>query len=153
MVLNYERFLSGDLDYARDDVKAMADVSHEGGAILKLIIETCMLNPDQIKQVCHLADEAGADFVKTSTGLGAYGARAEDLKIMREHFSKGVKMSGAMDPADIRELLRAASGRTDGLIDFDPYMVRIGEGTLSEYIKPDPAGIQPGQGTFINRIE
>ena len=77
---------------------------------------------------------------------------AEDLKIMREHFSRGVKMSGPMDPANIRELLRAASGRTDGYIDFDPMRIRIGEGTLIEYIKPDPAGIQPGQGTLINRI-
>jgi deoxyribose-phosphate aldolase len=152
MVLNHERFLAGDVNFARDDVKAVVDVSHENGALLKLIIETCMLKPDQIKEVCQLAEEAGADFVKTSTGVWSYGATAEDLKIMREHFSRGVKMSGPIDPANIRELLRAASGRTDGYIDFDPMRIRIGEGTLTEYVKPDPAGIQPGQGTLINRI-
>jgi deoxyribose-phosphate aldolase len=153
VVFNFERFLAGDVDGARDDAKAVADVTHEKGALLKLIIETSKLNPDQIKEVCHLADEAGADFVKTTSGgFGGHGATVDDLKIMREHFSRGVKMSGPMEPSNIKNLFRAASGRTDGYIDFDPMMVRIGEGTLRQYIKPGPGEAQQGEGTLIDRL-
>ena len=152
VVLNYDKFLAGDIGYVKDEVKAVADAAHEDGALLKLIIETAKFNPDQIKAICQLADDGGADFVKTTSGGWTRGASVEDMKIMREFFSRGVKMSGPMDPGNIRELLRAASGRTDGYIDFDPIKIRIGEGTLSEYIKPAPAGPQPGEGTFIDRI-
>ena len=152
VVLNYEKFLAGDVDYVKDEIKAVADAAHEDGALLKLIIETAKFNPDQIKAICQLADDGGADFVKTTSGGWTRGASIEDLKIMREHFSRGVKMSGPMEPGNIKELLHAASGRTDGYIDFDPMRIRIGEGTLTEYVKPDPAGIQPGQGTLINRF-
>ena len=70
VVLNFEAFASGDINTARDDAKAVTDAAHENGALAKLIIETCVLTHDQIKGACDLAEEAGADFVKTSTEYG-----------------------------------------------------------------------------------
>ncbi len=131
VVLNYEAFTAGDIDTARDDAKAVADAAHENEALAKLIIETCLLTHDQIKAACELAEETGADFVKTSTGAWSYGATATDMVLIREYFSGGVKISGAgVGPRNIRDLLRASSGREDGYIDLDPARIRIGEGGL-----------------------
>ncbi|MDE0299679.1 MAG: deoxyribose-phosphate aldolase [Candidatus Poribacteria bacterium] len=131
VVLNYEAFTSGDIDTARDDAKAVADAAHENGALAKLIIETCLLAHDQLKAACDLADEAGADFVKTSTGAWSYGATIADMILIREYFSGGVKISGAgVGPRNIRDLLRASAGRVDGYIDLNPARIRIGEGGL-----------------------
>ena len=131
VVLNYEAFAAGDIDAARDDAKAVADAAHENGALAKLIIETCLLSHDQMKTACDLAEEAGADFVKTSTGAWSYGATATDMVLIRKYFSGGVKISGAgVGPRNIRDLLRASSGRGDGYIDLDPARIRIGEGGL-----------------------
>ena len=127
VVLNYDRFKAGDVDYAKDDARAVVDAAHENEALVKLIIETCELSQDQIKEACHLADEVDADFVKTSTGIGAYGVTAEDLRIIRANFSRGVKMSGPeIKPENIRDWLSAASGRTDGCIELNPSRIRIG---------------------------
>lgn len=131
VVLNYEAFSAGDIDTARDDAKAVADAAHENGALAKLIIETCVLTHDQIKAACDLAEETGADFVKTSTGAWSYGATVADMELIREYFSGGVKISGAgVGPRNIRDLLRASSGRVDGYIDLDPARIRIGESGL-----------------------
>ena len=131
VVLNYEAFTAGDIDTARDDAKAVADAAHENEALAKLIIETCLLTHDQIKAACELAEETGADFVKTSTGAWSYGATATDMVLIRKNFSGGVKISGAgVGPRNIRDLLRASSGRVDGYIDLDPARIRIGEGGL-----------------------
>ena len=131
VVLNYEAFRAGDTDTARDDAKAVAEAAHENGALAKLIIETCVLSHDQIKAACELAEEAGADFVKTSTGAWSYGATVADMILIREYFSGGVKISGAgVGPRNIRDLLRASSGRSDNCINLDPARIRIGEGGL-----------------------
>lgn len=131
VVLNYEAFRAGDTDTARDDAKAVAEAAHENGALAKLIIETCVLSHDQIKAACELAEEAGADFVKTSTGAWSYGATVADMILIREYFSGGVKISGAgVGPRNIRDLLRASSGRSDNYINLDPARIRIGEGGL-----------------------
>ena len=131
VVLNYEAFAAGDIDTARDDAKAVADAAHENEALAKLIIETCLLTHDQIKAACELAEETSADFVKTSTGAWSYGATATDMVLIRKYFSGGVKISGAgVGPRNIRDLLRASSGRVDGYIDLDPARIRIGEGGL-----------------------
>jgi deoxyribose-phosphate aldolase len=130
MVLNYDRFKAGDVVYARDDVRAVVDVAHERGAIVKLIFETSELDAEQIRGACELVVEAGADFIKTSTGFGAYGARADDLKIMRSNFDGGIKISGGVKPGNVNDLLYAASGRQDGYIDMSPDRVRIGESSL-----------------------
>lgn len=130
MVLNYHRFKAGDIAYARNDVKAVAEAAHEQKALVKLIFETSELDKNQIKGACTLATEAGVDFIKTSTGFGAYGARAEDLTIMRANFGGGIKMSGGVTKENVKDLLYAASGSVDRYIDLNPKKIRIGESSL-----------------------
>jgi deoxyribose-phosphate aldolase len=129
VVFNYKRFKAGDIDYARDDVKAVMEAAHENGALAKLIIETYYLSPDEIKGVCHLAEETDVDFIKTCALGWASGPclTMEDLMIVREHFSRGIKISGAgFGPENIRDFLQVASGRTDDTIELNPQKLRIG---------------------------
>jgi deoxyribose-phosphate aldolase len=130
MVLNYDLLKAGKYEPVFSDIKAVVDAAHDMGAIVKVIFETSELNAEQIQKACELCKKAEADFIKTSTGFSAYGAKAEDLKIMRANFSGGVKMSGGVTKENVKDLLLAVSGRTDGYIDLDPSLVRIGESSL-----------------------
>ena len=69
MVLNVGKFRSGDNDYIRDDIRAVVDCARPFGGIVKVILETCLLTKTEIVEACKLAMEAGAQFVKTSTGF------------------------------------------------------------------------------------
>ena len=96
MVLNVSRLKSGDHDYVRMDiaevVKATPGVEH------KVILETCYLTQEEKRTACHLVVEAGAEYVKTSTGFGAAGATVEDVRLMK-HAVAGkakVKASGGI---------------------------------------------------------
>ncbi len=82
MVMNIGRFLSGDYDYVVQDIKAVVDVAHQHGIIVKVIQESGFLSPEQIATACELSYEAGADFVKTSTGFGPGGAKPEYVEVM-----------------------------------------------------------------------
>ncbi len=130
MVLNYARFKAGDLTYVRTDIQSVVDAAHRDRALVKLILETSELDGDQIKRACELASCIGVDFVKTSTGFAAGGAKAEDVAVMRANFEGGVKISGGIVPENVKELLYAASGRRDGYIEMNPLRVRIGESSL-----------------------
>lgn len=130
MVLNYEKLKSGEFIYVERDIQAVVNAAHKRCALVKLILETSELTSDEIKTACQIASECAVDFVKTSTGFSAYGARAEDLKIMRANFKGGIKMSGGVNPLNLQELLYAASGRDDGYIDLNPRKIRIGESEL-----------------------
>ncbi|MFH1134321.1 MAG: deoxyribose-phosphate aldolase [Nanoarchaeota archaeon] len=130
MVLDYDRLKAGDSASVTKDIVAIVDLSHRSKALVKLILETSELDGEQIKQACELASRLNADFVKTSTGFSASGAKADDLRIMRKHFPRGIKISGGVKPGNFRELLTAASGREDGKILLDPLRIRIGESGL-----------------------
>jgi deoxyribose-phosphate aldolase len=82
MVMNIGRFLSGDYNYVLNDIKAVVDVAHQFGVLVKVIQESGFLTPKQIAKACELSDEAGADFVKTSTGFGPGGAKPEYIEVM-----------------------------------------------------------------------
>ena len=102
MVLNVGKFKSGDNDYVRDDIRAVADAAHSFGGILKVILETCLLTDEEIVEACRLSMESGADFVKTSTGFNSGGATEHDVALMRDtvgdHIS--VKASGGIRDYD-----------------------------------------------------
>ena len=95
MVLNIGRLLSGDLDYVKSDIQAVVESAHKSGAIVKVILENCYLTDQQKEIACKLCEEAGADYVKTSTGFGTGGATIEDLKLMRKVCSEKVKVKAA----------------------------------------------------------
>ncbi len=82
MVMNIGKFLSGDYEYVVDDIKAVVDVAHRHGVLVKVIQESGYLTLDQVAKACELSYEAGADFVKTSTGFGPGKATPEIVDVM-----------------------------------------------------------------------
>ena len=82
MVMNIGKLLSGDEDYVQADIEAVVAEADADGIPVKVILETCLLTPDQIVLACNLAKAAGADFVKTSTGFAGGGATPEAIDIM-----------------------------------------------------------------------
>ncbi len=82
MVMNIGKFLSGDEDYVRADIRAVVDVAHAAGVKVKVIQESGYLSLEQVARACELACEACADFVKTSTGFGPGGATPDVVEVM-----------------------------------------------------------------------
>lgn len=95
MVVNIGKVLSEDWNYVREDIRAVADCTHEGGAIVKVIFENCYLQDAHKIRLCEICAELGADFVKTSTGYGTGGATISDLKLMRKHSPPRVRIKAA----------------------------------------------------------
>jgi deoxyribose-phosphate aldolase len=104
MVMNLGKLLSGDEDYVFADIKAAADCCHRRGVKCKVILETCLLTEDHIVRACTLAERAGADYVKTSTGFNGPGATVEHLRLMRKSCGPAVKIKAA---GGIRSLAQA----------------------------------------------
>jgi deoxyribose-phosphate aldolase len=102
MVINVGALRSGDADAVKLDIQAVARVCHDAGAILKVILETALLNNQQKVLACQLAQAAGADFVKTSTGFGPAGATVQDIVLMRHTVGPkmGVKAAGGIRTLD-----------------------------------------------------
>ncbi|MFA6755124.1 MAG: deoxyribose-phosphate aldolase [Bacilli bacterium] len=96
MVINVSRLKMNDNSYVLNEIKAVRNVSK--GHILKVIIECCLLTNDEIERVSKLVKEAGADFVKTSTGFSKWGAKKEDVALMRKTVGPnfGVKAAGGI---------------------------------------------------------
>ena len=84
--------------------------------VLKVIIETCLLSEEEKIRACNLAQKAGADFVKTSTGFSIGGATVEDVRLMRATVgdSMGVKASGGIHTREMAEALAAAGANRLG---------------------------------------
>lgn len=95
MVLNIGALRSGNNDLVRDDIKAVCDLAHAHGAKVKVIFENAYLNDEQKITACKLAEAAGADWVKTSTGFAPSGATLEDLRLMRANVSDKVQVKAA----------------------------------------------------------
>lgn len=97
MVINISALKDKKYDYVQNDIKAVVDAANKK-ALVKVIIETCYLTDEEKKIACELAKEAGADYVKTSTGFGTGGSTPEDIKLMRDVVGPkiGVKASGGV---------------------------------------------------------
>lgn len=114
MVLNVGAFLSGEFRVAGDEIQTLAAQAHASGAILKVILETCLLTDGQKVKACELAVEAGADFVKTSTGFSQSGATVSDVALMRKTVGAGVgvKASGGVRTLEtLRQMVSAGATR------------------------------------------
>lgn len=100
MVINIGALKDGDHDYVLSDIKGVRETCTD--ITLKVIIETCLLNDEEKRQACVIAEKAGADFVKTSTGFSTGGAKTEDVAIMRDTVGDrlGVKTSGGIHTYD-----------------------------------------------------
>lgn len=97
MVINVGALKSGNLDLVEKDIKAVAEACKDK-ALLKVILETCLLTDAEKVTACQLSKKAGADYVKTSTGFSTGGATVEDISLMRRTVGSmmGVKASGAV---------------------------------------------------------
>lgn len=106
MVINVGKLKEGNLDYVKKDIEAVVNAA-KGKALTKVIIETCLLTDEEKVTACKLSKEAGADFVKTSTGFSTGGATAKDIKLMRETVGEelGVKASGGVRSLEDAELM------------------------------------------------
>jgi len=114
MVLNIGALKSGDDDFVRRDIAGLAETCHRLGARLKVILETCLLTEEEKVRACLLSKQAGADFVKTSTGFSTGGATVEDVALMRRTVGPvmGVKASGGVRDSEAAEaMLRAGATR------------------------------------------
>lgn len=102
MVLNIGALKGQDYGVVRDDIAQVAGVAHELGAICKVIIEAALLTDEEKVMACRLAQEAGADYVKTSTGFGPGGATVHDVALMRETVGPemGIKAAGGIRTAE-----------------------------------------------------
>jgi deoxyribose-phosphate aldolase len=133
-VLNIGGLKSGREDLVRDDIAAVVAEAKPAGAIVKVILETCYLSPDEIRTACRLAEEAGADFVKTSTGFGVKasgptGATPEAVRIM-------------LDAVGGRLQVKASGGiRTwaDAIAYLDMGCTRLGVGDAAAILDGRPA--------------
>lgn len=95
MVINYGELRSGNVDYVRNEVKIICDLAHSQQAKVKVIFENSYLNEEQKIAACKLCDEAGADWVKTSTGFAPTGATIADIQLMRANVSERVQVKAA----------------------------------------------------------
>jgi deoxyribose-phosphate aldolase len=114
MVQNIGALRSGDLQLVRKEIAEIATLAHARNALLKVILETCLLSDEEKRTACLLAKEAGADFVKTSTGFSTGGARREDIQLMRQIVgdSLGVKASGGIRTLQaLKDMVAAGANR------------------------------------------
>ena len=102
MVINMGKLLSGDYSYVKEDIEAVAKAAHSKNVILKVIIETALLDDEKKKVACRLSEEAGADYVKTSTGFNGSGATPDDIVLMKNSVGPNVriKASGGIKTLD-----------------------------------------------------
>ncbi len=113
MVLNIGAMLDGDYAIVLEDMKLVADAVHPK-ALLKVILETCLLTDEQKVKACELAVEAGAEFVKTSTGFSTGGATAADVALMKKAVDgkARVKASGGVRTReDVMSMISAGADR------------------------------------------
>ncbi|MBX4263228.1 deoxyribose-phosphate aldolase [Clostridium estertheticum] len=113
MVISIGELKDKNYTYVENDIKAVVEVA-KGKALVKVIIETCLLTKDEKIKACELAKKAGADFVKTSTGFSKGGATIEDVKLMRETVGTemGVKASGGIHTKEeATQMINAGANR------------------------------------------
>jgi len=114
MVINVGALLSGERQIVEEDIASVVRASHDGGAIVKVIIETALLDDAAKVLACQLSIAAGAEFVKTSTGFAKSGATVGDIALMRRTVGPdiGVKASGGVRTlADLRAMVEAGATR------------------------------------------
>lgn len=133
MVINIGALKSGDYDYVKKDIEAIVNAVR-GKAILKVIIESCLLTDEEKVKACTLSKMAGADFVKTSTGFSTGGATVEDIMLMRQTVGPnlGVKASGG-----VKDYKTALAMKNAGA-------TRIGTSSGVQIVQSEKSGVQGG---------
>lgn len=102
MVINIGELKNQNYEQVKDEIRAVKEAI--GDYVLKVIIETCYLTEEEKKIMCRLVTEAGADFIKTSTGFGSGGATMADILLFKEHIGSQVKMKAAGGVRTVQDL-------------------------------------------------
>lgn len=134
MVMNISAAKSGNWQYVLDDMSSLAQVTHQQGALLKVILETALLTNEEKIKACELAVKAGVDFVKTSTGFSTAGATIDDIKLMRATVGPqmGVKASGGIRNTETAKAMIEAGA------------TRLGTSASVDIVK----GVKAGAGSY-----
>lgn len=114
MVLHIGALKAGDTNKVERDISVVVEAAVRHGALCKVIIETCLLTEAEKIMACHLVTNAGADFIKTSTGFSTGGATLDDVRLLRQHSGAAVKVKasgGIRDRAFAKLLLEAGAER------------------------------------------
>lgn len=112
VVLNVAEMKNKNYDYILNELKEVVKAAN--GVLVKLILETCYLEKDEIIKACKLATEAKIDYVKTSTGFGTAGAKVDDVKLMKENISSNMKVKasgGIKTKEDFLKMIEAGASR------------------------------------------
>jgi deoxyribose-phosphate aldolase len=125
VVINISKARSGDWQYVQNELSALAELIHAGGAKIKVIFENAYLDDAAKIRLCEICAEIGADWVKTSTGFAPSGATLADLRLMREHSPERVQVKAAGGIRDLDALLavreigvsRAGATRTQAMLE------------------------------------
>ena len=115
MVINIGELKAGQYDIVKKDIEAVVEAAKDQ-ALVKVIIETCLLTKEEIEAVSKIVKDAGADFIKTSTGFSTGGATVEDVALMRKHVGEnvGVKASGGVRTKELIEAMVNAGANRIG---------------------------------------
>jgi deoxyribose-phosphate aldolase len=146
MVINIGALRSGRDEDVRDDIAAVVQAAHAQGAIVKVILENAYLTDDEKIRGCRLAEAAGADFVKTSTGYAPTGATHEDLRLMRETVSSRVQVKAAHGVRSLDDLVAVLAlgvtrvGATQTKPILDEFRARQGGATAVIAGSPNDGG-------------
>lgn len=114
MVINIAALKAKKLDYVTQEISQIRDVCHNHNALLKVIIETCLLSEENKIDACHCVSQAQADFIKTSTGFSTGGATVEDVALMKKHVNSNVKIKasgGVRTKDDALKMIEAGANR------------------------------------------
>ncbi len=112
MVVNLGDVKNGDFDKVTKEIEALKKAA--GDHILKVIVETCYLTEEEKIRLCRCVTDAGADYIKTSTGFGTAGAKIEDIELFKKHIGPNVKMKaagGVKTKKDLEMFLNAGCDR------------------------------------------
>ncbi|MEW6208002.1 MAG: deoxyribose-phosphate aldolase [Acidobacteriota bacterium] len=134
MVINIGALKSGDYALVRRDIAGVVEVAREAGSMVKVIIETALLTDEEKIKACEIARDAGADFVKTSTGFSKGGATAADIALMRKTVGSlmGVKASGGVkDLKQAQEMIRAGATRIGASVGVKIVQEALGKPAVS----------------------
>ena len=114
MVINIGRFIGGDIEYTRREISTIAQICRNAKVLLKVIVETCLLQDAQIAEITKIVEEAGADYIKTSTGFSSAGASLSDINIFKQNIKGSLKIKASGGIRDLKfalELLEAGAER------------------------------------------
>ena len=146
MVLNIGQLRSGRYDFVGADIKAVCDAAHAHGVKVKVIFENAYLTDEEKVIACKLSEEAGADWVKTSTGFAPSGATLEDLRLMRETVSEKVQVKAASGVRSLDTILPVIDvgctrvGATATAVILDEFESRGGGKATSAEFPEDTSG-------------